>query len=190
MTVKAEYASRVRKDEEQLTLLQDVESSQFRARIEVRPVPVPGASVGGSFARRLRDFQDIGVASDGRTAQGFVRYERTGWGAVEGDYDWADDDWHDLTSTFATTTRAATARVEVERIPRVKLACGVTWLEVTRDVRLEKSVLSADAELRLAAGYRLVAQGNVFDFDDYVLLDRYYTANVLRIGLAYDFRTK
>jgi len=187
-SLKAEYASRVRKDEEQLTLLQDVESQQSRVRLELEPWAWAGA--GGSFARRLRDYQDIGVAADGRTAQGFVRATRAGWGNVEADYDWADDDWHDLQSRFATTTRAVTARAELQRVPRVRLACGVTWLEVTRDVRLEKSVLSGEADLQLAAGYRLELQGNVFDFDDYVLLDRYYTANVLRIGLAYDFRSK
>jgi len=187
-TLKAEYASRVRKDEEELTLLKDVESSQFRGRLELRPCTA--ASLGGTFVRRQRDFTDIGVASDGRTATGFVRGTLTGWGALEGDYSWADDDWNDATSRFRTLTRAVTSRVECSRVPRVQLACGVTWLEVTRDVEIEKSILFAELGVRLPANYRLELKGNVYDYDDYVLLDRYYTANVLSIGLAYDFRSK
>ena len=43
-----------------------------------------------------------------------------------------------------------------------------------------------EGALRLAQRYRLEAKYNCYNYDDYILIDRYYTANVVRIDLGYD----
>jgi hypothetical protein len=184
LTARVDYTGRVKKDQEELTLLKDIEASQIRARLEVRPLAL--LVVGGDFATRRRELPDIAVKVDGTAAGGFVRYERPAWGAVSADYHYSLDEYVDLLAGFDTDSHIATGRVEVGRIRNVLLAAGVTYLDIGRDLDIEKSMVFVEGALKVAGHYRLEVKYNCYNYDDYVLLDRYYTANVVRIDLGYD----
>ena len=77
-------------------------------------------------------------------------------------------------------------RVEVGRVRNLRVAGGVTYLDIGRDLDIEKSMVFVEGTLRLAGRYRLEAKYNCYNYDDYILLDRYYTANVVRFNLGYD----
>jgi hypothetical protein len=66
----------------------------------------------------------------------------------------------------------------------------VTYLDIRRDLDIEKSLVFAEGAYTLRDDYHLEVACNVYNYDDYVLLDRYYTANVLRINVAYDFHLR
>jgi len=83
-----------------------------------------------------------------------------------------------------------TGRVDFERIKGIRLAGGVTYLNVRRDLDLEKSLVFAEGVYTLRDNYHLEVKYNVYNYDDYVLIDRYYTANVLRINVAYDLHLR
>jgi hypothetical protein len=186
ISARADYSGRNKKDEEELTLLKDIESSRVRASLEVRPVD--RLTLGGDFARRERELPDIGVSVDGVTAGALLRYEVAGWGALSADYSRAVEEFVDLVGGFETASDVVTARADVERIAHLRLGGGVTYLSVERDLDIEKSMVFVEASLRLAGRYRLDVRYNVFNYDDYVLLDRYYTANVVRVDLGYELR--
>jgi hypothetical protein len=188
VNAKVDYASRVKKDQEELTLLKDIESSQFRARLELKPTGA--VAVGGSFAKRERDLPDLGVNVDGKSIGAFGRYTFERWGSVSADYDFSDDQYKDLAGRFRAASHIVTSRIDFERIKALHLAGGVTYMKVTRDLDIEKSMVFTEGEYTLLDGYRLEVKYNVYNYDDYLLLNRYYTANVVRINLAYDFRTK
>ena len=188
VNAKVDYASRVKKDQEELTLLKDIESSQFRARLELRPVNA--ATVGGSFAKRERDLPDLGVNVDGKSIGAFGRYSFVRWGAASADYSFSDDEYKDLAGRFRAESHIVTSRIDFERIAHLRLASGVTYMKVERDLDIEKSMVFAEGAYTLLDSYRLEVKYNVYNYDDFLLLDRYYTANVVRINLAYDFRTK
>ena len=81
-----------------------------------------------------------------------------------------------------------TARVEIGRIPNLRLSSGVTYLDIGKDLDIEKSMVFVEGALKLAQRYSLVVKYNCYNYDDYILLDRYYTANVVRIDLGYDLK--
>jgi len=188
VTAKVDYASRVKKDEEALTLLQDVEAAQARAKLEVRPVD--GLVLGADYADREREFPDIGVEAEGATAGVYGRYTYAGWGTASADYSYTDDDYTDLAGGFRTFSNVATGRLEFTRVRNLRLATGFTWLDIARDLDIEKGLFFAEGAYTLLDHYRLEVKFNGYSYDDFILLDRYYTANVVQINLAYDFRLK
>ena len=188
VTAKVDYASRAKKDEEARTLLQDVEAAQARAKLEVRPLD--GLVLGADYADREREFPDIGVAAEGATAGVYGRYTYAGWGTASADYSYTDDDYTDLAGGFRTFSNVATGRLEFTRVRNLRLATGFTWLDIAQDLDIEKGLFFAEGAYTLLDHYRLEVKYNGYSYDDFILLDRYYTANVVQINLAYDFRLK
>ena len=188
MNAKVDYASRVKKDQEELTLLKDVEASQIRAKLQVQPRD--GVVLGGGYSKRERELPDLGVSVDGEVASAFGRYDYKGWGALSGDYSFSTDDYRDLAGGFHTESQFVTGRVEFERIKDLRLAGGVTYMDIGKDLDIEKSIVFLEGTYTLLNDYHLEVKYNAYNYDDYVLLDRYYTANVLRINVGYDLHLK
>ncbi len=188
VSAKVDYASRVKKDQEELTLLKDVEASQVRAKLQVQPRD--GVVLGGGYSKRERELPDLRVSVDGEVWNGFGRYDYKGWGALSGDYSFSADDYQDLAGGFHTRSQVVTGRVEFERIKSLRLAGGVTYLNIGRDLDIEKSIVFLEGAYTLSNDYSLELKYNTYNYDDYVLLNRYYTANVLRINIGYNLHLK
>jgi hypothetical protein len=184
VTAKVDYAGRNKKDEEHVTLLQDIESSRWRASLDLQPTS--RLSVGGWYSRRERELTDIGVKVDGDVASASGRYDREGWGSLATDYTYSLDKYTDLTGRFEALSHIVTARADVSRIRNLTLAGGLTYLDIRRDLKIEKWVVFAEGSFRLLRDYHVELKYNAYNYDDYVLITRYYTANVWRINLAYD----
>jgi hypothetical protein len=185
---KVDYASRVKKDQEELTLLKDLEATQVRAKLQVRPRDEIALGVG--YAKREREFPDLHVDLKGDVLNAFGRCGCKGWGALSADYSVSTDDCQDRAAGFHTRSRAVTGRADFERIRNVRLSGGVTWLDFRRDLDIEKSLAFAEGVFTVRDDYHLEVRYNCYNYDDYILLSRYYTANVLRINLAYDLHLR
>jgi hypothetical protein len=185
---KFDYAGRVKKDQEELTLLNDVEASQIRARLEVQPID--DVVVGGGFTRREREFPDIGVETEGDAISAFARYSYPAWGALSGDYTYSTDEYVDLYDGFDTESHVVTGRVVFERIRNLWLASGVTYMDIGKDLDIEKSMVFVEGVYTVLDDYHLEVKYNVYNYDDYIMLDRYYTANVLWFNVVYDLHTE
>lgn len=183
---KVDWANRVKDDQEDLTLLRDIESSRFRAQLDLEPAE--HLSVGGDIAQRKREHTDIGVTMDGLVVGARARYELKGWGALAADFTHTLDEYVDRAGTFDARSDIVTARVEIARIPRLRLAGGVTYLDIGEDLDIEKSTVFGEGEWKMPGGFSLGAKYQCFNYDDYILIDRYYTANIVRIDLGYDLK--
>lgn len=186
ITARVDYSGRVKKDMEELTLLKDVQSLRARAKLEYRPTE--RFTLAGDFTRRERELPDIGVSVNGTVSGALVRYEIPKWGALSADYSHTIDEYVDRLAGFETESDVVTGRVEFGRIPHLRLAGGGSYLDIGRDLDIEKSIVFLEGRYELPGGFHLDAKYNCFNYDDYILLDRYYTANVVRVDLGYDLR--
>jgi len=178
------YANRNKEDEEKLTLLQDMEAEQVRATLEVKPIA--DLTVGGRYIDRRREFPDVGVKSEGSVAGAFANYRLAGWGAAAADYAFYDEDYDNYYGSFQTETHAVTGRVDFDYVENLLLRAAVTYLKVEKDLDIEKSILSFEGMYTVADDYHLEIKYNVYNYDDFVVLDRYYTANVVWVNVAWD----
>ena len=185
LSAKVEYASRSKKDEEKVTLLKDIETATFLAKLQVSPLD--DLILGAGYKNRTREFCDIGVESEGNSANVFGRYSYARWGSVGVEYTYALDEYDNRIDQFDAETHTVTSRADFERIRDLRLGGGVTYVDVGKDLDIEKSILFMEAEYTLREDYHFEVKYNVYNYDDYVLLDRYYTANIVWINVAYDF---
>jgi hypothetical protein len=185
LSAKVEYGSRSKKDEEKLTLLKDVETTSFLAKVQMSPLD--DLVLGAGYKERNREFCDIGVESEGLAANAFGRYSYAGWGSVGVEYTYARDEYDNRIDEFDAESHAVTSRADFERVRGLRLGGGVTYMDVGKDLDIEKSILFMEAEYTLRENYHFEVKYNIYNYDDYVLLDRYYTANIVWINVAYDF---
>lgn len=187
-TAKIDYAGRIKRDEENLTLLRDIEASRLRAELAVKPVT--GLDLSGSFNDRSRDFPDIDVTSEGQTVRSTVGYTYPNWGRVSGTYTYSNDKYEDKAGDYNVNSNAVTARVDFDRVRDLRLSSGVTYLKTGKDLDIEKSILFFEGLYTVQKDLHFEVKYNIYNYDDYILLDRYYTANVVWFNVAYDLHGK
>jgi hypothetical protein len=185
-SIKINYANRNKKDLEELTLLKESESQTFSARGQLQVSK--NFVLGGRVYARERELPDIGVEIDGRSANVFARYSYESWGSIGVDYTRSSDEYDDRVGRFDTESNFVTSRAEFTRLKNLRLAGGATLIDIEEDLDIEKSVMFVEADYTIREDYHLEVRYNVYNYDDYILLDRYYTANVVWLNVAYDFR--
>jgi hypothetical protein len=185
---KVRYANRSKTDTEKRTLLQDIDSELIRADLKLKVIK--DLTVGGKYIDGEREFTDIGVKSEGEKANAYLVYEYPNWAGVQGDYTYGVDRYVDRVGKFDTDSHVVTAKLTIDRIRNLYLAGGVTYLQIGKDLDIEKSILSFEGEYTIADDYHIEVQYNVYNYDDFLVLERYYTANVVWVNVAYDFGIK
>jgi hypothetical protein len=180
-STKIQYAGREKKDTEKLTLLENVEASRFLADMTVKPVK--DLDVGVGYNVRDRETR-------GNVLRGNVGYSYPGWGRISGTYTYTRDRYTDRAAGYDVNSHVVTARADLERIKNARFSGGVTYLQFRKDLDIEKSIVFMEAAYTVNRDYHFEVKYNVYNYDDYVLLDRYYTANVVWFNVAYDFHGK
>jgi len=80
--------------------------------------------------------------------------------------------------------------VHADVFDKVKAGAGVTFMSISEDLDIDKSILSFDLGYALPRGFSVDAKYNVYNYDDYLVDGRYYTANVVWVNVGYEFSTE
>jgi len=181
--LRASYANSEKDDQESLTLLKDIESSRWRASAQAKVHEL--VTVGGAWLQRDRDYPALGVTASGERYSGFARFDLPAWGAASVEYAYGNDEYTDQAGAFRADDSSVTARVDLDRVRNLRLGAGLTYLDLGKDLDVEKSILTFDGRYDLGRDYFVNVRYNVYNYDDFVLLDRYYTSNVLWLNVGY-----
>jgi hypothetical protein len=186
------WSTRNKEDEEDITLLRDTEYSRWDARVDARPVE--GLSAGGRVADRTRDMPGVEAKVEGLYLSAYGRYDHhfTGDSRVENvradlSYQHSDDDYDDAVGEYHVTSDVVTGQVHADLIYRVTAGAGVTYVSIGDDLDIDKSILSFELGYELPQGFSIDAKYNVYNYDDYLVFGRYYTANVVWLNIGYNF---
>jgi hypothetical protein len=185
---KVSYANRAKTDQEKLTLLKDIESERIRADLKL--TITDDLVIGGRYVEGERVYPDINTSAKGTRTNGYLNYKLPVWFSVWGDYVYRVEDHDNLVGTFNTNSHVVTSKLTFDRIRDLYLGFGATYLRVREDLDIEKSILFFEAEYTLADAYHFEIKYNVFNYDDYVITERYYTGNIVWFNVAYDFNLK
>jgi len=189
---RVSYAARDKDDQEQNTLLRDTEYDRLEARVDGRPTT--DITVGARVADRNRKMPDIGTEAEGLIFTGYATWKGAPTGSEKdltttlgADYTYSDDDYDNIWGEEHIVTNAVTGRVGLTWHDQVDLNAAVTYLDMSEDLDIDKSILSFGAGYRFANGLSADAQYNIYNFDDYLVASRYYTANVVWFNVGYAF---
>ena len=86
---------------------------------------------------------------------------------------------------FRADNSTVTARVDLTGVANLRLGGGLTYLDLGKDLDVEKSILTFDGQYDLSRDYFVSVRYNVYNYDDFVLLDRYFTSNVVWLNVGY-----
>ena len=142
-------------------------------------------TVGGAFLQRDRDYPVLDVTATGKRYSGFTRLALTQWGTASVEYAYSDDEYVDQAGAYRADNSTVTARVDLTGVKKLRLGGGITYLDLGKDLDVEKSILTFDGKYDLSRDYFVSVRYNVYNYDDYVLLDRYFTTNVISLNVGY-----
>lgn len=185
------WSTRNKEDDEDLTLLRDTEYARVEARIDAKPMAA--LSVGARAADRTRKMPDVDAEASGRAASVYGRYafERSGERPLSAtlgvDYRYADDDYDNRVAAWRVRSHVVTGRIDADLRGHVTAGAAVTYMSLEEDLDIEKSVLSFNLGYRFDAGFDVDVKYNTYNFDDYLVPGRFYTANVVWITAGYAF---
>ena len=182
---KVSYANRAKNDQEKLTLLQDIETERTLAKLKL--TVMKELVIGGGYVEGERTYPDIGASAKGQWTNTYLDYKLPVWFSIRGDYSYRVEEHNNLTGTFDTNTHIMTTKVTFDRIRDLYLGAGATYLRVKEDLDIEKSILFFEAAYTLARAYHFEVKYDVFNYDDYIVTERYYTGNIVWFNVAYDF---
>lgn len=185
---KVSYASAHKTDQEHLTLLKDIESSRFKASISSQPIDPLTLGVG--YADRIREFPIIDVKATGQRYSAYGHYKWSGWGGLHLDFAYANDEYEDTAGGFHAEHYSMTGRLDFTKVKDLRLSFIGTYLDIGKDLDTEKSILGFEGEYAFMDDWFVEAKYNAYNYDDYILLDRYYTANVVWVNLGYNLSIK
>lgn len=182
---KVNYSNRAKNDVEKRTLLKDIESDLIRG--ELKFTLTDELVIGGHYVNGEREFPDIGTKSTGQRTDGYLSYTLPGWITLYGDYSYNLEEHKDRVGTFDTDSQILTSRLTFDRVKDLMLAGGVRYVRVGKDLDIRKYILSFEGEYTIADVYHLELKYNVYDYDDYLIQNRYYKGDVVWFNVAYDF---
>jgi hypothetical protein len=189
------WSTRNKEDAEDITLLRDTEYARWDARIETWPAT--GITVGGRVADRTRSMPDVGAEATGFFASAYGRYDRrfSGDSSIDGarvevSYQFSDDEYDNRVGAYHVKSNFVSGRVNADLFDKLNAGAGVTYLSIGEDLDIDKSILSFELGYALPRGFSVDAKYNVYNYDDYLIVDRFYTANVVWVNVGYEFATE
>ena len=186
ISATVEYGTRTKDDQGMTTLLKDIDTDKFLAKLRVQIIKQ--LYLGGKVQQRKRDFTTIGVSAEGNYYNVYGGFDYMGWGSLVGDYTYSTDDYDDLVGDFTANSKIATARLQIDRIKGLVLVGGATYLDVSGDLSIEKSIMFFEGKYMLPKNLFVEAKYNIYNYDDYIVTSRYYTANVVWLNVGYNFK--
>ncbi|HEX5132986.1 MAG TPA: hypothetical protein VFX92_10920 [Candidatus Krumholzibacteria bacterium] len=188
------FDTRNKDDKEATTLLRDTEYSRVDVRVDANPTGA--VAVGARFSDRTRDLPDLGTTADGTMVTAYGAWHQLAGDdaiavtEVGVDYTFADDEYGNLYGSEHIVTHVVTGRVGVTVFENLDLTGAVTYLSASEDLDLDKSIISVGAGYHFPRGFLADVKYNVYNYDDYLLTDRFYTANVVWFNVGYEFSTR
>jgi len=179
--LKGQFAFSREEDDDRTTLVGSEEITRYRC--EFRYDHPAGHGLTLRYRDRRRDFADIGSKADFKTISSTLTFSLLGWGQGFGTYAYSNGDYANTSSTFRFEQHVATARVTTKRCRRLRLTSGLTYLRSRRHIDIEKIIFSVGVNVGLTRGYQFNARYNAFNYDDFMVIDRYYTANAVAVDI-------
>jgi len=194
VSARVVFDGRDKNDDENTTLLRDSESQRLDVRVDARPITP--LTVGARFSDREREYPDLGTETDGTAVTAYAAWNEPSADQfiavteVGVEYTYTDDEYDNLWGKEHIASNAVTGRLGVTVWKDLDLMGSFTYLSLEEDLDLDKSIVSVGAAYRLPRGFLADVKYNAYNYDDYLLMDRYYTANVVWFNVGYEFSTE
>jgi hypothetical protein len=178
---RGEFGSRAEDVKDGVRLLGNEDRTRYRLAAKYNKLK--SGSIELKFENKQRKNDDIGSKADFNRLGADASLILKKWGDLAAGYSFSTGKYENRTQTFEFRDHVLYGSLNLHEYHNLTGACEATYYRSQRDLDVESY------NLRLTAGYRFVKNHhlevvyNLHNFDDYLLLDNYYTANIVEINL-------
>jgi len=180
--LRAEYGNRAEDVKEGVRLLGDEDVNRFKVTGKYRYADV--GSIALKYEGKVRKNDDIGskITLHRATVDCAVALKK--YGSATAGYSYGKGDYENSTSMFQFADHLLYGDITSQEYYRVTAGAGATYYRSKRDLDVESFNIRCSAAFRFYDDLRLEAIYNAHNFDDFLVRDQYYTANIVEINLT------
>ncbi len=182
LDTRAEYGNRKEEIEDGVRLVGDEERERFRYSLKYRTDKY--GTIAYRIMSMIRKNDQLGTKSD------FYRYTVDGnftvldYGFLNVGYAHAQGTYENRVENFEFRDHLVFGDVTSKEYRGVTLGLGAQYYRSQRDLDVEHFNITAKAVYRFYQDYRLEAKYSAYNFDDLLVWDEYYTANMIEVNLV------
>ncbi len=178
---RGEYGMRKEEIEDGVRLTGDEEYNRHRTSAKYRHEKY--GSIGVKWDSRERDNDQLGSSLDMNRfgIDGVLLVEK--YGHINAGYVYGKGEYENREAMFEFTDHLVFGDVTTKEYKGVTLGGGALYYRSRRDLDVEHFNVRLTGALRFYQDYRLEVEYNAYNFDDLLVLDEYYTGNVVQISL-------
>lgn len=179
--LRAEYGNRAEDVKQGVRLIGNEDWNRHRVSGKYRFSDVGAVSL--KYEGKIRKNDDIGskvtlnrATIDGNVALGKCATLSAGYSYGKGEYE-------NATQKFAFTDHLLYGDATSHEYRGLTVGAGATYYRSRRDLDVESFNVRCSAAYRFYDNWRFEATYNAYNFDDFLVRDEYYTANIVEINL-------
>ncbi len=179
--LRAEYGNRAEDVKEGVRLVGNEDLNRFRVSGKYRYTDIGNIAV--KYESKVRKNDDIGskITLNRATIDCGVTLKK--YATVTAGYSYGKGDYENSASNFKFTDHLLYGDIISQEYYRLTAGAGATYYRSKRDLNVESFNIRCSAAFRFYDDMRLEAIYNVHNFDDFLVRDEYYTANIVEINL-------
>lgn len=180
------FATRKADAESTLTVLGD--ESRTRGSAAVRYTQPQWGSLGARWEGRFRRNNELNSLADYNVISGELNLERARYGRLSVTYSYYLGQYENRSDnvSYEFADHVITGHVYPASYRNFTVDAGGTWYRSQRDQDIEKFNFDFGLTYAFPRGHRVEVRYNVFNFDDFLVIDKYYTANIVEFSLIKD----
>jgi hypothetical protein len=182
---RGELGMRAEDVKEGSRLIGDEDRSRFKLSVKYSDKMIGALKV--LLEQRMRENDEIGSEAD------FTRYSIGGDAAIRhycdisAGYAYSLGDYQNVEQSFESRDHYLYVDITSREYYRMTAGFGVTYYRSKRDLDVESFALRFVASYRFQTKYRFEAAFSTDSFDDFLVRDQYYTANIVELSIIRDF---
>lgn len=144
--------------------------------------------IGVCAQRRKRTSDDLNSSIEYTSISPDLSFDTKRWGRLEGSYSYSTGIFENMSSvtSYEFLDHLITATYFFPTWRNLALDAGATYYRSKRDQDLEKSRLNFGALYTIQDQYHVEVRYNVFNYDNFLVNNSYYTGNIVEINFIKD----
>jgi hypothetical protein len=176
------YGNRAEKVEDGWRLTGDEDRTRYKISARYRPNSY--GTVSAAFENRHRKNDQISSEADFNRFSIDGTLKLAGYGDAAIGYSYAAGDYQNPTDQFEFADHILYGTLNsIEYFDHISAGFGAQYYRSRRDLDVESFTLNFMLNYRFVKNHHLEIRYNIHNFDDFIVNDRYYTANIIEIEL-------
>jgi hypothetical protein len=181
-----EYGNRLEEIREGTRLLGD--EDRTRHKLEVKYRRDGQFSIAAKYEGKRRKNEQIGSKADfDRLSCDMALDHFEKWFNLVAGYSFSKGDYENRDKNFEFRDNLIHGHIAFKKIAHILPGFGGQYYRSKRDIDVESFRLTFDVSYQFATSYRFDVEYNVHNFDDFLVSDSYYTANIVEMNLIKEF---